>query len=173
MGFKEPVNTLIDIISRNDICYIISNNDVDDMNKFLGMIMNHFEALDNDEEVTLGDEDILIARRIMDVCKRTVLNHVITDKVKELVSNTCVLAHNWNNNIGKDPRLKDEVRLVDTLVQQHYAIGTAIEVLKSVLEQVRHNANSASDVGLISKHYLHALDAINAEGDNCEEDRCI
>jgi hypothetical protein len=173
MGFRNAVNIIGDIINRNDTYYIISKGDMDDMGAFVGMIVVHFEALEKEEDVPRGDDDLLIVHRALDVCKRTVLNHVITDKVKDLVNNTCILAHNWNNNIGNDAKLEGEVRLLDTLVQQHFTIGSAIDVLKSVLEQVRHSASSVSDVGLISRHYLEALDAINAEGDSCEEDRCI
>lgn len=172
MSWKPAVNLVGETLHKNDIIYIISNDEITEIEEFLSVMVKTFERLEEDEEVVASADDIHAVMMAVQVCKRVAIEEPISDRVRSLLEGIIKLAFNWNQNMQASSQLEVEIKFVDMFLQQHYTVVASIDVLKALLRLVKTYSSVPRDAGLISAHYLKALDALH-EGESSEEDSCI
>lgn len=140
--------------------------------KFITLVRNHFIALEKDEKVVATDDDIFNVTKVLDLCKMIVLEVPITDELKELLSDLCLLTFNWNQNIPNDKSIAYSIRFVRTTVDMHFTLIDLVTFTKAVVREAKKkNVTSSVQTDEISRHFLSAIDALQKEKDS-DEDIC-
>lgn len=132
--------------------------------RFLSVAERDFAALENGEEVVLTEDDKKIVVRVLDLCKMILLEVPITDELKELVSDVCILLFNWNNNTENDNAIAHDIRFIRNTIDMHFTLISLVTFTKAVVrEATKKKVISSVRTDEISNHFLSAIDALNEE----------
>ncbi len=173
MSLEKTADNIVRIISGVDMTYVIYPREKEHLNLMIGLVVTDLNNLGTEDEVAVTDADQLIMRQAMTVCKRFIIEVPITERIKEIVKDICLLAHNWNVNVGDNAELHKDVKFISQAIDQHFTVVQAIEVLKRVLDRAEVSYVDNENINSISTHYLQVLDKINKKDKACAEDRCI
>jgi hypothetical protein len=173
MSLEKTADNIVRIMSGVDMTYVINSREKEHLNLMIGMVVTDLNNLGTEDEVERTEEDLHIMRRAMTIGKRLILEVPITERIREIVKDVCLLAHNWNVNVGNDAELHKDIKFINVAIDQHFTIVQAIEVLKRVLDRAETVYVDNENINSISTHYLQVLDKINKKDKTCEEDRCI
>lgn len=181
MGLRETADKVVELMSSVDFVYVLTHTDRDSIDKLLGMVVTDLETLESEKEPQeVTDEDILVVLDSLNMCKRFLLELPITERITELVKAICLVAHNWNTNVGNNSTIHKDVRFINAAIDQHYTIASAIEILKRVLDRAERSYLNYDNINSISAHYLSVLEQLGKEdlcdsecGGECEENCSI
>lgn len=175
MSLKETAAKVTAILSSVDMIYIISPDEREHVDRMLGVVETDLGRLETEDEFKVTQDDIDILHVALNLCKRLILDEPITERLSELVSNLCLLMHNWNINLGKDGTIHKDIKFLNNAIDQHFTIVQGIEILKRILHKIDTMNYGCDNINSISAHYLEALDKMHGEKDDdeCKEDRCI
>lgn len=169
MSLEDTINRINKNRLHSSYLAGVQGNSRNTIPTFLDIAKKHFDALEKDEEVVATEEDLFNAMKVLDLCKMIVVEIPITDELKELVNDLCMLVYNWNKNLEDSEVLTRDIKFLRNAIEMHFCLIDLVKFTKIVMRQAeRKHMSSAERTDEISRHFLHAIDALQ-EGCDCEE----
>ena len=93
-----------------------------------------------------------------------VISKPITPILKDLINELLILLHAWNENIGKDMKIRNNLYAIRKFTDYHLTMIDVLQSFKGLLKKAEQIQNFNPPAFEISQHYLKSLEAV-AEND--------
>ncbi|MFA6437575.1 MAG: hypothetical protein WC242_05320 [Candidatus Paceibacterota bacterium] len=122
------------------------------------------DFIKDEKEKIVSEQEIEKAREIIGVFLEIVLEKPITPIIKELIGNYSLFIFNWNQMLGKDPTINQNLKLIDGIIKAQSSLMEAIAIIQLLMNRARRFIDYEPPAFDLSRSYLLNLkEAIEKE----------
>jgi hypothetical protein len=117
-----------------------------------------------------NENDNRMVENVFSLMIHLIMEKPLTPIMKDFVNEFIILAASWNENVGRNQKIRSAILDLRRFVDYHLTVIDATQSLKVLTEKVRQMQNFMPPAFELSRHYLEALELLNKEneGKACE-----
>jgi hypothetical protein len=159
---KHDTKKLKKILSHPQIATILNQQSLDSANNAVLIIENQLSPQKNKGALSV-EEAIKSIGGTLNLLLHLAIEKPVTPIMKDLADEFIILASYWNENIGKDLRIRSSAYDLRRFIDYHLSVMDIIQVAKTLLKRMEQVQNFSPPSFELSKHYLRALESLNNE----------
>lgn len=121
-------------------------------------IDSDIQLLENEENVSINEQSITNVKHSVKLIRDYIREYPISNETKEFVFAWCQLIINWNANVLQDEEITNDCMFVIRMLEQHYTIIEAVEMLKILNHKFRDIKEWSPPSFELAKHYIDYLE---------------
>lgn len=160
--YKSNTKKLKKILSHPQIPTILEPQALNNIKKAVLTIENQIDPEKN--KGTLPNEEVMKSiGGTLNFLLHLAMEKPITPIFKDLIDEFIILASYWNENAGKDIRVREAIHTLRRFVDYHLSVIDMLTIFKVLLKKTEQIQNFSPPAFELSKHYLNALESLDKE----------